>query len=137
MLKYLESLGFPIIENVRIVNAHSPLGIGLALYQRYIKNSTLYKPFSVSPMKLSPVNIITLQNIYDILLVKKIYISDLQILVNEEELYIIDPSNIYSLESCYYIGFHPRQKSYQDYSVAYINQMRILKNIMEFNSTNI
>lgn len=134
MLCYLQSLGFSIIENVKIVNADGPLGRGLALHQRYIKNSTLYKPFSISPMKLSPANVMTLQSIYDILLLKKMYISDLQILASDQELYIIDPSNIYCLESRYYIGNHPRIKSHQDYSVAYINQMRILKNILEFNS---
>ena len=85
-------------------------------------------------MKLSPANVITLQSIYDILLLKKVYISDLQILASDQEMYIIDPSNIYSLESHFYIGNHPKTKSHQDYSVAYINQMRILKNIIEFNS---
>lgn len=136
MLRYLQSLGFPIIENVKIVNADGPLGRGLALHQRYIKNSTLYKPFSISPMKLSPANIMTLESIYDILLLKRMYISDLQILASDQEMYIIDPSNIYCLESHYYIGNHPKTKSHQEYSVAYINQMRKLKNILEFNSND-
>jgi hypothetical protein len=134
MLRYLQSLGFPIIEDTMIVNADGPLGRRLALRQRYIKNSILYKPFSISPMTLSPANIMTLQSIYDNLVIKKVYISDLQILANDQELYIIDPSNIYCLESHYYIGNHPKIKSHQEYFVAYINQIRKLKNILDFNS---
>ena len=134
MLCYLESVGLPIIKDTQVVKATGPFGASKALLQKYIKGATLYKPYGMGPMKLSDENLVTLASIIDILETMQIYICDLQILVNETELYIIDPSNIYNMGTRFYIGHHPKNKSYSEYLVAYNNQLRVLKTIIDFNS---
>lgn len=134
MLCYLQSFSLPIIEETKIVKADGSFGISLALLQRYIKNTTLYKPFGISPMKLSDANLATLATTINILQTNQLYICDLQLLVSENELYIIDPSNIYNIQTQFYIGHHPRTKTYNDFLVAYANQIKVLQKIITFNS---
>lgn len=134
MILYLESFSLPTIPNIQIVQASGRFGTSLALLQPYIKNASLHKPLSMPHFFISKQNLPTLLSIYNILQTEQIYISDLQLLINEHQLFIIDPSNIYNLKTFFYIGNHPRNKKHQDYSIAFINQQRILKYIIDLNS---
>jgi hypothetical protein len=136
MILYLESFSLPTIPNIQIVQASGKFGTSLALLQPYIKNATLIKPFTLPHFFISKHNLPTLISIYNILETEQIYISDLQLLINEHQLFIIDPSNIYNLKTFFYIGNHPKNKKHQDYAIAFINQQRILKYIIDLNSKN-
>lgn len=134
MISYLDSFSLPTIPNIQIVQASGSFGISLALLQPYIKNASLYKPFSIPPFILSDNTLPTLLSLYKILETEQIFISDLQLLINEHQLFIIDPSNIYNVKTLFYIGHHPKNKKHQDFIIAFINQQRILKSIIDLNS---
>lgn len=88
-------------------------------------------------MKLSDANLATLATTINILQTNQLYICDLQLLVSENELYIIDPSNIYNIQTQFYIGHHPRTKTYNDLLVAYANQIKVLQKIIKKLSINL
>lgn len=132
MIQYLASLGLPVIDNIIPVTVSSKFGKYLGLHCRKIRNATLYKPFSSSPVKLSKANICDIKNIQTILLKNKLAIVDLQLLYNDEELYIIDPSNLYNVETFHYIGHHPKRK-HIDLLQTYVKQNRTLQRLIDFN----
>ena len=139
MIQYLESFGLPVIHNIQIVPiSHTPTtsSSSLGLLQKYIKNSQLFKPNSFPPVKFSEHILTRLIETYSILSTHRIFIDDFQMLYNDKEIYIIDPSNVYNLDDLSYIG-HFKRRNYYDYVlVKYTTQMRNLKKLLDFNQTS-
>lgn len=135
MIQYLESFGLPVIKNIQIVPI-SDASSSVGLLQKYIKNSQLLKFNSFPPVKLSEHILPRLIETYSILSTNRIFINDFQMLYNDKEIYIIDPSNVYNLDDLTHIGHYKRRNFYDYIVVKYITQMRNLKKLLDFNQTS-
>lgn len=132
IIQYIADLGLPVIENIKVVTISSRFGVHKGFLCRKIPSSLLYKPFGDPLVKLSERNLKVVQSIYNILTSQKILIVDLQLLYNNEELYIIDPSNIYNIETFFYLGYH-RKRKHKDLYDNYLHQNRTLTQLINFN----
>jgi len=140
MIQYLESFGVPVIKNIQIVPIRDIMtkssSSSVGLLQKYIKNSKLLKLNSFPPVKVSEHILPSLIETYSILSRHRIFIDDFQILYNDKEIYIIDPSNVYNLDDLTHIGHYKRRNFYDYVVVKYITQMRNLKKLLDFNQTS-
>jgi hypothetical protein len=139
MIRYLESFGLPIIKNIQIVpisDIMTTSSSSIGLLQKYIKNSQLLKLNSFPPVKFSEHILPHLIETYSILSTHRIFIDDFQMLYNDKEIYIIDPSNVYHLDDLTHIGHYKRRNFYDYIVVKYITQMRNLKKLLDFNQTS-
>ena len=134
MIQYLESFGLPVIKNIQIVPvSHAETSSSVGLLQKYIKDSKLLKPNSFSPVEFSKHILPRLIEIVSILSTHRIFIDDFQMLYNDNEIYIIDPSNIYNIDDLTHIGHYKRRNFYDYVLVKYMTQMRNLKKLLDFN----
>ena len=134
MIQYLERFGLPTIHDVKIAPiSNTKTGSSLGLLQKYVTKSKLFKPNGDGPILLSQINQNVLRKMHQTLLEHKIYIDDLQFLYNEEELYIIDPSNVYHIENKYHVGHDKPRNQHAVLEIKYINQMRNIQKLIDFN----
>lgn len=135
MLIYLQSFKLPIVPNIQLVDIQrSRSGCLIGMLQKNIKMSKLYKPMSIGPILLPRHdNIIqTLLKMYDILSHHKIYITDFQLLYNDSEIYLIDPSNVYHVDLKYHLG-HDVKLRHEELSMKYLHQMKCLREVIDYN----
>ena len=133
MLIYLRSFKLPIVPEIELVKIKKcQSGCSMGILQTNIKFGKLYKPMSGSPIEL-PIHIISkIQNMNYILCKHRIYITDLQLLYNDNEIYIIDPSNVYHVDRKYHIG-HDKKLKHEDLYIKYLNQMKSLDSTISYN----
>jgi len=137
MIQYLQSFGLPVIKNIQIVPISATFSSSsVGLFQKYIKNSQLLKLNSFPHVKVSEHILPSLIETYSILSTNRIFIDDFQMLYNDKEIYIIDPSNVYHLDDLTHIGHYKRRNFYDYVVVKYITQMRNLKKLLDFNQTS-
>lgn len=134
MIKYLESFGLPTIQDVQITSVNNTkTGSSIGLLQKHVKASKLFKPNSVGPILLSEMNQNVLIKMHKTLTKHKIYIDDLQLLYNEHEMYIIDPSNVYHIDNQYHVGHIKPRNQHDILHIKYINQMRNMQKHIDYN----
>jgi len=138
MIQYLHSFHLPTVENIQIVPvSHNKTGTSFGLLQKYIKKSKLFKLNSSSPIKLSETILPILINTFSILKKHRISIDDLQFIYNDNEIYIIDPSNVYHIDDRTHIGHQKDRNSHNILLLRYINQMRNLQKLIDFNKEEV
>jgi hypothetical protein len=67
----------------------------------------------------------------------RISIDDLQFIYNDNEIYIIDPSNVYHIDDRTHIGHQKDRNSHNILLLRYINQMRNLQKLIDFNKEEV
>ena len=135
MLIYLQSFKLPLVPHIQLVYIkRSRSGCSMGILQKNIKTAKLYKPMSIGPILLPRHdNIIkTLLKMYYILKTHRIYITDLQLLYNESEIYLIDPSNVYHVDLKYHLG-HDVKLRHQELYMKYLYQMKCLGELIDYN----
>ena len=134
MIQYLQSFDLPTIKDIEIVTvSHNKTGTSFGLLQKYIKDSFLLKPNSFPNIKLPKHILPILIDTFTILKKHRISIDDLQFIYNDNEMYIIDPANIYNIDDTTHIGHQKYQNSHNQLHIRYINQMRNLQKLIDFN----
>ncbi len=83
------------------------------------------------PEKLVPI----LKDIFLKLQTHKILIEDLHFIYNDNELYIIDPFNVFNLSDLTHIGHYRDRNFYHQTNIKYINQIKKLKKLLDFNTS--
>lgn len=138
MIQYLHSFHLPTVENIQIVPiSHNKSGTSFGLLQKYIKDSFLLKPNSFPHIKLPEHILPTLIETFTILQKHRISIDDLQFIYNDKEIYIIDPSSVYNIDDLTHIGHQKYRNFHNELHIRYINQMRNLKKLIDFNKEEV
>jgi hypothetical protein len=134
MIKYLESFGLPTIQDVKIARiSNTKTGSSIGLLQKKINKSKLFKPNGCGPILFSEINQNVLIKMHQTLLEHKIFIGDLQFIYNEDELYIIDPNKVYHIKNKFHLGHDRQRNQHAGIEIDYINQMRKLRKLIDFN----
>lgn len=131
MLLFLKSINLPIVPNLILVNTKTRNGNRLSLYEDYIKNTKLFK-ISSSIYFFNDKIIEKIKNIIEIINKHKILIIDFQFIYNEDDLYIIDPEQIYIINDNSYktIIDRPNKIDFNKVIIDFNKQNKVLKYII-------